>query len=115
MPGVAGRDVDTFGQVCADRDEHRVEAALIPLGRQVLDPMVTRQSHTHGRDPVQLVIQHVAGQPVARNAVPHHPAGYGPGVADLDLVPEARQVVGGGQSARPRADDEDSLASPSGG
>ena len=112
--GVAGRDVDTFGQVRADRDEHRVEAALVPLGGEVVDPMVTGHPHAHRHDPVQLGIQHVAGQPVARNAVPHHPAGHGARVADLDLVAEPRQVVGGGQSARPRADDQDSLAGPGG-
>ena len=98
----------------ADRDEHRVEAALVPLGREVLDPMIAGQPDAHGRDPVQLDIQHVTGQPVARNAVPHHPAGYGARVADLDLVAEARQMVGGGQSARPRADDQDSLAGAGG-
>ena len=93
-----------------NRDEHRVKAALVPLGREVIDPMVAGQLHTHSRDPIQLDIQHVTGQPVARNAVTHHPAGQRARVADLDLVAKDCQMVGGGQSARPRADDQDSLA-----
>ena len=35
---VLRRDVDPLGQVRADRDEHRVEAALAPLGVQVARP-----------------------------------------------------------------------------
>ena len=108
--GVTGGNVDSFGQMRTDRDEHRVKAALVPLGREVIDPMIAGQLDAHSRDPVQLDIQHLTRQPVARNAVPHHPAGHRARVADLDRVAEAGQMVGGGQSARPRTDDQDSLA-----
>ena len=108
--GVQGGDVDSFGQMRTDRDEHRVKAALVALGREVIDPMIAGQPDAHSRDAVQLDIQHVTGQPVARNAVAHHPAGRRARVADLDLVAEDCQMVGGGQSAGPRADDQDSLA-----
>ena len=37
VPGVACRDVDPLGQVGADRHEDRVEAALSPLGCEVVD------------------------------------------------------------------------------
>ena len=50
------------------------------------------------------------GQPVGGDAVAHHPARLGAGVADLDLVPEPRQVIGGREPARPRADHEHALA-----
>ena len=55
-------------------------------------------------------VEHVAGQPVGRDAVAHHPAGLVAGVADLDLVAEPGQVVGGRQPARPGADDQHPLA-----
>ena len=100
--------------MCADRDEHRVEAAFVALCGKVVDPMLTGHPHAHRHDPVQFGIEHVAGQPVARNAVPHHPAGRRARVADLDLVAEPRQVVGGGQTAGPRADDQDPLTGPDG-
>ena len=38
--GIASRDVDPLRQVGADRDEDRVEAALLALGGEVFDPMV---------------------------------------------------------------------------
>ena len=41
-----GRDVDPLGQVRADRDEHRVEAALAPLGVEVVDPVIAASIRT---------------------------------------------------------------------
>ena len=73
--GVAGRDVDALGQVRADRDEDRVEAALLALGREVLDPVAAGDPHAERRDPVELAVEDVAGQPVGGDAVAHHPAG----------------------------------------
>ena len=55
---------------------------------------------------LDLGVEHVAGQPVGGDAVPHHPAGLGPVVTDHDLVAATGEVVGGGQPARPGADDE---------
>ena len=107
---VAGRDVDAFGQMRADGDEDRVEAALVPLGGEVFDPMVTRHAHAHGGDLLHFRVEHVAGQPVTRDPVPHHSAGHRACVADLDLMAHARQVVGGGQSAWPRTDDQHAFA-----
>ncbi len=54
--------------------------------------------------------EHVARQAVGGDAVAHHPAGLGARVADLDLVPQARQVVGGRQAARAGADDQHALS-----
>ena len=47
--GVLRRDVHPLGQVRADGDEHRVEAALSPLRREVLDPVVADDPHAHAR------------------------------------------------------------------
>ena len=94
----------------ADRHEHRVEAAVAPLGVQVLHPVPAGDAHAERGDPVQLAVQDVARHPVGRDAVPHHPARPLPGVPDLDLVPEPGQVVGGGKPARPGADDKHPLA-----
>ena len=109
-PGIPGRDVDPLGQVGPDRDEDRVEAALLPLGDEVLDPVLAGHPHAQRRDPVELAGEHVAGQPVGRDAVPHHPARLAARVPDLDLVAEPGQVVGGRQPARPGADHEHPLA-----
>ena len=104
--GVSGRDVDTFGQVRTDRDEHRVEAALVPLGGEVLDPVSAGELDAQCGDAVELDLEHVAGQPVVRDAVTHHSAGLGARVADLDLVAEACQMVGRRKPTRSGADDQ---------
>ena len=72
------------------------------LGDEVLDPVLAGHPHAQRRDPVELAVEHVAGQPVGRDAVAHHPAGLGAGVPDLDLVAEPGQVVGGREPARAR-------------
>ena len=100
--GIAGRDVHPLGQVGADRDEHGVEVPLDALGGQVLHRVITGQNDTQRGDPSQLGVEHVARQPVGGNAVPHHPARPGARVADLDVMAEPCQVVGGRQPARAR-------------
>ena len=104
--GVLVGDVDPLGEVGTDRDEHRVEAALRPLGLEVLDAVALLEAHAERRDPVDLGVQDVAGQPVGGDAVAHHPAGLGAVVADDDVVAEPGQVVRGRQPARAGADDE---------
>ena len=94
-PRVPRGDLHALGQVRADGDEHRVEAALAALGLEIGDPVVAGEPHAQRRDPLDLAAQHVAGHPVGRDAVAHHPAGLRARVADLDLVAEPRQVVGG--------------------
>ena len=63
---------------------------------------------------LNLAAEHVARHPVRRDAVAHHPAGLGARVADLDLVAEPGQMVGGRQPARPGADHEHPLAAARG-
>ena len=94
----------------ADRDEHGVKSTLAALGLEVLDPMVTGEAHPERRDPIDLGAHHAARQPVGRDPVAHHPARLGARVPNLDLVSQTRQVVGGGQPGRPRADHQHSPA-----
>ena len=72
--------------------------------------MLAGHPHAQRRDPVELAVEHVAGQPVGRDAVPHHPARLVARVPDLHLVAEPGQVVGGRQPARPGTDHEHPLA-----
>jgi hypothetical protein len=101
LAGVPGRDVDALGEVGAHRDEDRVEAALLLLGREVLDRVPAGHAHAHRRDPVHLAAHDLAGHPVLGDAVAHHPARLVAGVADLDLVAQASQVVRGRQPLGP--------------
>ena len=66
--------------------------------------MVAGDLHAHRRDALDLLHQPVARQAVGGDAVVHHAAGLGHRVADLDLVPEAAQMVGAGEAGRPGAD-----------
>jgi hypothetical protein len=93
-----------------DRDEDSVEAALLPLGDEVVDAVVAVHPHAQRGDPVELPAQHLAGQPVGRDAVAHHPARLAARVADLDLVADSGQVVRRRQPARPGADHQHALA-----
>ena len=54
-------------------------------------------------------VQDIARQPVGGNAVAHHAAAR-PRVANLDLMAEAGEVVGGRKPAGPGADHEHPLA-----
>ena len=55
-------------------------------------------------------VEHLARQPVLRDAEAHHAAGGGPGVVDRDRVSHAAQMIGGGKSGRPGADHQHALA-----
>ena len=111
-PGrVAGRDVGALAQLRADGEERRVEAAVAQrrvAGRspRVLSSSVTPMSTIRAISSVE----DVAGQPVGRDAVPHHAAGLVAGVADRHVVTEQRQVVRGREPGRAGADDEHPLA-----
>jgi len=54
-------DVDSFGQVRTDRDEYRVKAALVALGREVSRPDGSAGHRTPIARCGQLDIQHVNG------------------------------------------------------
>ena len=98
----------------ADGHEDRVEAALVALGCEILDLVVTDHRDAEAGDTGDLRVEHVPRQPVGRDPVPHHPARLAAGIANLDLVAEAGQVVGGREPAGARTDDEHTLAAPRG-
>ena len=79
------------------------------------DLPVQLELDAHRQDPVDLGIEHVARQPVGRDAEAHHAAGHRPGFEDRHLVAEAAQVVGGGEAGGPGADDQNALAGGLGG
>ena len=92
--GVLVGDVDPGREVGADRDEDGVEAAVAHLGLQVDDAVVLLEGDAQRAQPVDLGVEHDAGQPVAGDAVAHHAAGLWPAVANRHVVTEARKVVG---------------------
>ena len=92
-PGIARRKVDPLGEVRADRDEHGVEAALAPLGIEVVHPVAGHHAHAHLGDAGDLGVEHVTRHPVGGDPVTHHAAGLVTRVADLDLVAEPGEVI----------------------
>ena len=109
-PGVLRGDVDTLGEMGAHGGEDRVEPSRLLLGDQILDAVVEHDRHPERLDPPDLGGQHLRRKPVGGDAEPQHPAGLGAQVADLNRVTAAREVVGGAEPARPRADDQHPLA-----
>ena len=96
--------------VGADGEEGRVEAALGHRFLDVGDLAVQLELDAHREDPVDLGVEHVARQPVGRDAEAHHAAGHRAGLVDRHLVAEAAQVVRGGEPGGPGADDQHALA-----
>ena len=109
-PASTGRYVDPFREVRAHGREDGVEPAFLALRDQILDAVVARHADAHRLDAVDLRGHHVAGQAVGRDPVAHHPACQLAGVANLDLVAEPCEVVGGGEPARPGADHQHTTA-----
>jgi hypothetical protein len=66
--------------------------------------------HAQRHDPRHLAVEDVARHPVGGDPIAHHPARLGAGVADLDLVAEPSQVVGGRQATRSGPDHQHPLS-----
>ena len=108
-PSMAG--ISRWFATCAPMAEkHRVERACRLLGQHVGHARVADDRHAHRLDARDLLVEPFARQAVGGNAVVHHAAGLGVGVADLDLVPEAAQVIGARQARGTGADHEHALA-----
>jgi hypothetical protein len=99
-----------FREVGADRDKDRVEPARLLLGQNVVDPVVGHELDAHLLDPSDLLHQVLARESICRNAEMQHAARQWAGVVDLHLMAEPRQMIGGGQSARPGTDHQHALA-----
>ena len=108
--GLARRDVGALADVGTDREEGRVEAALLHRLLDVGHLAVQLELDAHVEDALDLGVEHVARQPVLGDPETHHPAGHRPRFADRHLVAEAPQVVGGGEARGAGADDQHPLA-----
>ncbi len=102
-------NVEMVGDLGADRQEHGVERAGRLLSEHVVHPGVANDLHPHRLDARDLLVDPLARQAVGGNPVVHHAARLGVGIADLDVVPEAPQVVCARQAGRAGADDEHAL------
>ena len=58
---------------------------------------------------ILLLLHHLAGEAVRRDRGEEHAARLGVGLEDGDLVPLEREVVGGREAGRARADDRDGV------
>jgi hypothetical protein len=96
--------------VGADRQEGRIEAAGLHGLDDVVHLGVEPERHAHFDDARDLGVEHVAREPIGRDAEPHHAAGHRPGLVQLDRMAEAAQVIGGGQAGRAGADHQHPLA-----
>ena len=63
-----------------------------------------------GRDVRDVALDHLGGEPVGRNGEPQGAPGHGRRLEDLHAVPLARELEGGGEPRRARADDRDTPA-----
>ena len=93
-------------QLRTDGEEGCVPALVGHHGVQVGDRGVDLQGDAEVEQPGDLGVEHLTRQPVARDAVAHHPAGDRCGLPDGDRVTAPGQVVGRGESGRPGADDQ---------
>ena len=93
-----------------------LEAALLELGqRDVLsDPHAGLDLHTEARDALDLVLDHVAGQPEGGDACHEHAPRFLHRIEDGDRVPLEGEEVGGRQAGRARTDDCHGIVGPNG-
>ena len=110
LAAVHGRDIEMVGDLGADAEKHRIESAGGLLGEHIVHARVAMDRHAHRLDARDLLHESFARQAVGRNAVMHHAAGLGVGIADLDLVSEAAQLIRARQPRGTSADHEHALA-----
>ncbi|OPZ46231.1 MAG: hypothetical protein BWY94_00791 [Actinobacteria bacterium ADurb.BinA094] len=121
VPEVVDRGDHTGSVLTGDVHEVRVEGAEgeedgVVLGLELLELEVDAQPHTglelhaHPPEDVDLLLEDVAGQAVAGDAVAEHAARLGLRLEDLDGVALQARVEGGGEAGRPGPDDGDPLA-----
>ena len=102
--GVARRNFGALRDMRADREERGIEAALFHRVQDVVDARVELERDAHVENALDFGIEHVARQPVLRDAETHHAAGQRTGFMDRHLVAEPRQVIRGRQPGRAGAD-----------
>ena len=112
---LAGRNIGALGDVGADREKRRVEAAIGHRLLDVGDLGVVVEDDAEVGDALDFGIQHIARQAIFRNPEPHHAARRGTGFLDRHGMAEPRQMIGGRQSRRPGADHQHLFARGRGG
>jgi hypothetical protein len=110
LAAVHRRHVEMIGELRADAEEHRIEAALLLFGQNVGDPVVAHDLHAHRLDAGDLLGQPLARQAIGGHAVAHHAARLLAAVADLDVMSQPAQVVGAGQARGAGANHQHALA-----
>ena len=99
------RDVHCDRVHAAGRNDDRIVPIAELLERDVAaDLDVVVELHAVLRDPVDVELDDVAWQPEGRHADEGRAAAGRERVVDVDLVPPAPELLGGGESGGPRAD-----------
>ena len=111
----AGRNIGALGDMGADGEKRRVEAARGHRRLDVVDARVELQRDAEIENAADLRVEDVARQPVFGDAEAHHAARQRTRLADHDLMAEPRELIGGGEPGRPGADDKRALARFHGG
>ncbi len=91
----------------AHRDQHRIEALAAQIGNHKVASggLIELERNVAGRKNFShLRLDHVARQAIFRNAEVEHSASHGSGFENRDRVTHQSQIMGGGQSDRPAAD-----------
>ena len=92
-------------------EEDRLEALALEVrqGEVAAHRGVELQLDAQAEDPLDLLLEDLARQPVLGDADGHHAAGDRHRLEDGDRVAEAGEVVGGRHAGRPAAHDRDLL------
>ncbi len=101
-------DRDQARALGTEPEEHRV--VVLAKGLEAADLGAGADRDSQLPDLVELLVEQIGRQPVGRNPVAQHATGLLLLLDDLDVVTEGAQVVGGGETGRPGADDTDPLA-----
>ena len=108
--GILALDAEVDALLGADRQVHGLEVAAQVVHRNVAaDLHPEAQLHAEVEDRLDLGVEHLVRQPVARDAVAQHAAALGGALEHRHGVAAARQLVGAGEPGGAAADDRDLL------
>ena len=110
LGGIARWDESTFADVRADREEGCIESAVLHALFDVGDFGVELECHTQIKDALHFRIEHLAWQTILGDAEAHHASCQRTRFLYLNLMPQARQMIGSRQSRWTCADHQHFLA-----
>ena len=93
-PGIAPGNVDAPREVGTDREERRMEPALLDSRIEILNACIEPDRDAHRFDSRDLPIDNVAWQSIGRNPITHHAADLVTRFMDRDGVAHPRQMIG---------------------